>query len=140
MIEEFGREESLEEFKDTWLSYRQATRKGITAVADVSLRNLFGELSMLQSHAEMRLALLEAAKDKKKLEVELVRSQLLATVYKTGPMTGRNASVESDEEYVSKLQELQTYDDDVTIAKGIAKACTIAAASLSREISARLKD
>jgi hypothetical protein len=138
MIEEFAKDKELAEFHDTWQEYRKATKNGITALPDVSLRNLFGEMSMLQSHAEMRVALLETTRDRGKLDLELERSMLLTQT--SGPMTKRNAEVESDIRYKNRLETLQTYDTDVTIAKGIARATTIAANSLSRELSARLKE
>jgi hypothetical protein len=140
LIEEYAQENELEDFQKTWENYRIGTRNGITSVADVSLRNLFGQMSMLQSHAEMRVALLETHRDRAKLNLELERAKLLASDYRDGPMTKRNADVESSQSYQSLQQALQSFDDEVTIAKGIARATTIAANSLSRELSARLKD
>lgn len=139
-IKEYATETDLAGFDKTWEDFRLAARSGITALPDVQLRNLFVQMTMLQSHAEMRVALLESMRDRKKLDIDLERSKLLVTTYTTGPMTKRNAEVEGDKDYQEKIQALQSYDTDVTIAKGVARACSIAASGLSRELSARLKE
>src|SRR5690606_15919875 len=106
-------ESNLEEFSDVWADYRAAMREGVTRLPDVTLRNLFGAMSMLQAHAEMRLAILESVRDKKKLDVELDESRLLVTKYNSGPMNGRMASVHADEEYQNAVKIYNNRESDV---------------------------
>lgn len=138
MIEQWAESEKLDEFETAWSKFREMTREGISRYPDHEVRDLFMRLSIISAHAEMRVAIAESVKDRKKLEVELEQSLLLQQ-YKNGAMNKRIADVQGDEEYKTTLREYNNAEDHLTITKGQARAASIAAAALSREISARLK-
>jgi hypothetical protein len=133
-----GSEEYLVEFEDVWAEYRHMVSKGVTTFADVQVRDLFQKLSIIQAHSEMRLSVVEAARDAEKVALHLVEIRLLR-IFDTGAMNKRMSEVESDDRYKEALEKLSDTEDAVTVAKGSAKATSTAANALSREISARLK-
>jgi len=123
---------------NAWTTYRKIISEGISRYADINVRDLFQEFSILQSYAEVRVSVLESARDRAKLELELEEARLLRA-YTTGPMNKRLTDVKATDVYQNAQRALADKEDGLTIQKGIARALTIAANALSREITARMK-
>lgn len=139
MIEQWAKEDSFQkENNDAWNTYRGMISEGISRFPEINIRDLFQGFSLLQSHAEVRLSIIESVRDRKKLELELEEARLLRA-YTTGPMNKRLTDVKSTEPYQNAQKELSDAEDNLTIAKGLTRAFTIAANALSREITARSK-
>jgi hypothetical protein len=136
-LKEF-RDNDIKELDGIWEEYRSISIGGITRFAEIEVRDLFQRMSLIQSQTEMRVSLAESVKDKRKLDLELSQTTLLRE-YTNGPMNKRISQVTGDSRYQIMLQSYSDAEDNLTILKGGAKAVTIAAGALSREISARLK-
>lgn len=137
-IEDWAAHSYLDETDETWDKYRDMVRAGVSTAAEIQVRDLFQELSLVQSHAEMRVSVLEARRDKAKLHLHLTQISLLR-IHTVGAMNKRMADVENDQAYRDDMKILDEAEDELTIAKGSAKAATIAAGALSRELSMRSK-
>lgn len=133
-----GAEAYLAEFENTWSKYRKAAATGITSFSEIAIRDLFQEFSIIQAMAEMQVSLQESRKDRAKLELELTQARLLRE-YTAGAMNKRMSEVMGDARYTAALESYNDTEDELTKLKGSAKATTIAANALSRELSARLK-
>ena len=128
----------LAEFENSWTKYREMVAKGISKYAEVEVRDLFQELSLISAHSEVRLSVLESQRDNSKFQLHLLQIKLLR-VFDTGAMNKRVAQVENDKEYQTALEVLQDKENDLTVGKAYSRAAELASNALSREISARLK-
>lgn len=134
-IEDFGQnEKDLYDFEDCWLEYRQAVKHGITAMAEVQIRNLHNRFAMLSAHAEMRAAIARGNEARAKNALNLTEKQLLVTTYKDGAMNSRVAQLGMDASYKAANDNYEDTKYTTLIEEGKAKACAIVVSALSREI------
>lgn len=131
-------EQEIDELNDIWTLFREMSLEGITRYSDIDIRNLFVKLSLLQSQAEYLISFAEQNRDRAKLNLELKEAALVSEA--NGPMNKRMAEAHANTEYAHCKNVLADAEDAIIIAKASARAATIAAGALSREISARLKN
>jgi len=136
-ISEFT-DEQLLPFDGVWDLFREMSASGISQFSEIVIRNLFAQMSLINSYDEIRLSQLEAIYDTQKLSLGLCKSKLLAIKYRDGAMNNRTAEVEADKAYQQEANNLDNANINLVIQKGRVKASAIAANCLSREISARI--
>jgi hypothetical protein len=132
-------EESLDEFDKTWANYRQIAREGIYKFSDNEIREVYVQLCMILSHAEVKFGLHEAAYKTYKFKLELMEASLLTNKYKVGAHNNRVAQAQDDPNYTDIAYQMMDVEEQKIIWLAQRNAAEHAASSLSRELSFRIK-
>ena len=139
-IGKFVDEEFLPDFEDFWETYRAFMREGIVAQSTTNIRNLFGQASMVESHAKVKYALAKAEFEPyDKLFLEISEAQIAHELrdVKAKSVSELKLLVKNHPKYLETMNKRSDLQRIYLIYKAEAEAAEVARETLSREMNFR---